>query len=89
MQSMICGESKHIRESKMVSHYSKYCESINRSLSIGKSQLKADEQFAETAENNKNIEEKKEPKVIHLSKYRYLFEDSKLVDSKLHLPIII
>ena len=86
MQSMICGESKHIRESKMVSHYSKYCESINRSYSIGKSQLKADEQFAETAENNKNIEE---PKVIHLSKYRYLFEDSKLVDSKPHLPIII
>lgn len=87
MQSMICGESKNIRESKIVSYCSKYCESVKQS--IGMPQLKENDEIVETGENNKSIIEEKKPKVIHMSKYRYLFEDSKLCDSKPHIPIII
>ena len=71
----------------MVSYCSKYCESVKQS--IGMPQLKENDEIVETGENNKSIIEEKKPKVIHMSKYRYLFEDSKLCDSKPHIPIII
>lgn len=71
----------------MFSYCSKYCESVKQS--IGMPQLKENDEIVETGENNKSIIEEKKPKVIHMSKYRYLFEDSKLCDSKPHIPIII
>ena len=71
----------------MFSYCSKYCESVKQS--IGMPQLKENDEIVETGENNKSIIEEKNPKVIHMSKYRYLFEDSKLCDSKPHIPIII
>lgn len=82
MQTINCErEPNNTRESKMLSHYNTF---IKESIFIKPPTNQENE--INTLENKKTEEEDKSHKVIRMSKYRYLFEDSKLGNSH---PLIV